>query len=231
MEVTRIMLAIAGKFPFEGAYVDGRFQAPPTEGLTANLGRMPVLELDGRSIGQSSAIYHYIASENGLLGENTWEAAQIIAIKEHLKEMYDVYSKMIPWGSQPTQETIDMWHDGGSTDISGPADRSGYNARYLTWWMGRIEAALGDNGLAVGNKLSLADILLYDSFAEYLRPNEIGVGDDGKPLPPSLTEPFCDKARTDAKLAKHPKIKRCCEAVANHPNVQKWLANRGSQEF
>ena len=96
MEIPRLMLAIAGKFPvscmsidiydqmslllnfFQGDYVDGRFEGP-TGDLSANLGRMPLLTVGDQSVGQSAAINFYIASENGFLGNNNMEAAQIIA--------------------------------------------------------------------------------------------------------------------------------------------------------
>ena len=42
------------------------------------------------------------------------------------------------------------------------------STRYLTWWMGRIENSLGNNGFAVGNKLSLGDVYLYANFAEVI---------------------------------------------------------------
>ncbi len=41
--------------------------------------------------------------------------------------------------------------------------------RFGQWWIGRIEASLTGSGFAVGDKLSLADILLYNTFAEELK--------------------------------------------------------------
>ncbi|RYY86126.1 hypothetical protein EON63_06250 [archaeon] len=75
MEVPRLLLAIAGKFP--GDYVDGRYNES-TGTLTHNLGRMPVLEVGGESVGQSAAINFYLASELGLMGSSNLEAAHII---------------------------------------------------------------------------------------------------------------------------------------------------------
>eukprot|EP01032_Pedospumella_encystans_P029749 gene29749-33585_t len=78
MEVPRMLLAVAGKFP-PMDYVDGRFSAPTT-GLEVNLGRMPVATIGDHSIGQSSAINAYFASEFGLMGSNNIEAAHIVSI-------------------------------------------------------------------------------------------------------------------------------------------------------
>ncbi len=222
MEIPRTLLAIAGKFP--GDYTDGRYEAP-TGDLTANLGRMPILEQDGQCLGQSAAINYYVASENGLMGSNSWEAAQIISVQEHLKEMLTAYRTLVPWGVEPNAENVDKWFDQGSADVTGAADRSGYSTRYLTWWMGRIEAALGDKGFAVGDKLSLADVLLYNVFGDYLKPEEAGE------LAEYRRYPFTNKERTDAALARHPKIKASVDAVANNANMQKWLSIRGVQQF
>jgi glutathione S-transferase len=187
---------------------------------------MPVAEVEGTTIGQSAALNYYFAAENGLLGTNTLEAAQIMAISEHLKEMNASFDTLVEWGEEPTEEAANKWFDGGATDITGPSNSEGYHTRYLTWWLGRIENALGDKGYAVGDKLSLADVLLYYWFCDYLRDHECPPD-----FPKFRREPFCDKERTDAALAKHPKIKACCDAVAQLPNIQKWLSMRGVQGF
>jgi len=222
METARVLLAIAGKFP--GDYTDGRFSAPEGD-LTANLGRMPLLEEDGQSVGQSLAIFYYVASQNGLMGNNAWDAAQILSIHEHVKELNAAFRTVVPWGAEPTVEALDKWFDGGANDVTGVADRAGQSTRYLTWFMGRIEATLGNQGFAVGDKLSLADVLLFQLFGEFLKAEEAG------DLPAFRRFPFTDKERTDAKLAAHPKIKASVDAVANNANVQKWLAMRGVQGF
>jgi glutathione S-transferase len=222
MEVPRMLLAIGGKFP--GDYVDGRYEGP-TGNLVQNLGRMPVLEVGENSIGQSAAINYYLATELGLMGSNTLEAAQIISVAEHLKEMMTTWRGLCAYGVEPTTEVLDKWFTAGATDSTGPADRAGYSTRFATWWAGRIETALGGNGFAVGNKLSLADVLLYNVFAEFLVDEQAGE------MPQWKREAFGSKARTDALVAQHPKIQASINAVAANENVQKWLATRGVQGF
>ena len=88
-------------------YVDGRYSARP-EGLEANLGRMPAIQVGESSIGQSAAVNFYVASENGLLGSSNLEAAQIIAIAEHIKEM-----------NKPSQAATDsLWATNSSSPMS-----------------------------------------------------------------------------------------------------------------
>eukprot|EP01041_Mallomonas_annulata_P002784 gene2784-5481_t len=223
MEVPRMLLAIAGQFP--GDYEDGRFNAPQSN-LEANLGRMPVLQVGDDSIGQSTAINYYISSEYGLNGESNLEAAKILAISEHIREMMDSYKSLVPYGAAPTEEALNTWFEGGAKDISGPADYNDRN-RYFLWYMGRIEQSLDSSGYAVGGKISLADVLLYRTLCDYLKDEE---------APPTLDQwkrsPFGgNKAKIDSMLTNYPKIHASCNAVASHPNIQKWLAMRGVQQF
>ena len=187
---------------------------------------MPVVAVGESSVGQSFAINYFLAAENNLLGSNNLEAAQILAIGEHLRELLTAFRAIVPWGTEPSTEALEKWFEQGATDSTGTADRAGQSTRFLTWWLGRIEATLGDKGFAVGDKLSLADVQLFFILADYLRENEV-TGD----FPAWKREPFGSKARTDAILAKHPKLLASVDAVRNNANVQKWLATRGVQGF
>lgn len=110
--------------------------------------------------------------------------------------------------------------------MSGPADRAGAATRYLTWWAGRIEAVLGDSGFAVGDKLSLADVLIYYAFFETL-------GDEhcAADTPQWKRDPFASQSRMTAFLASHPRILASCRRVADNENIQKWRSERGVQGF
>lgn len=223
MEVPRMILAAAGKYP--GDYTDGRYENPSGD-LSQNLGRMPVIEYNGKTVGQSAAINFFLASELGLMGANTYDAAHIISLHEHLKEMHTAYRSIVPYGQEPTAEGSDKWFDTGATDSTGNAERAGYSTRFLTWFLGRIEESLDNNGFAVGNQLSLADILLYNSLAEHLEDEQAA-----PEVPQFKREAFGSKARTDAAIAKHPRIQASIRAVAENANIQRWLSTRGVQTF
>lgn len=186
---------------------------------------MPVLQVDSDSIGQSAAINYYIAAEHGLLGSSNLEAAKIIALSEHVKEMLASYKTVVPYGVEPTDEMLDKWFTGGSVDVTGTAARDGQSTRYATWWMSRIETILDSNGFAIGSKISYADVLMYFVFAEELKESE------ANNVPPFRRVPFGSKERTIEALAKYPKIANSCKVVAENANMQKWLSIRGVQAF
>jgi glutathione S-transferase len=206
---------------------DIRRSSPAEDDLTANLGRLPVLvTAEGQVIGQSVAMWFYAASVAGLLGDNAADAARVLSVVEHTKEAGAAFRALVPYGQTPTEEALNKWFDEGATDATGPADGAARGSRFLKWWMGRIEASLDSNGFAVGNKLSFADLILYYTFAEYLREEEAAPD-----TPAWRREAFGSKARTDALVNAHPRIKASIEAVAANAGLQKWLANRGVQGF
>jgi len=220
MEVPRFCYAIAGK-EVEDVMVSGTSDMGST--LDCNLGRVPLLECAEGGIGQSAAINFYAASECDLLGSSTFETAQVIAFTEHIKELKTAYGSLVPFGKEPTAESIATFFDTDvATDFSGPADSSKRSSRYLKWFMGRMEGLVGDDGFAVGGKLTLADVMLYNTFADTL--------DDGalanKALPSYRREPFGSAEKTTAELEKHPKLKACVASVAEHANVAKYVEAR-----
>ena len=212
---------------FQSGYTDSRFSAPPGGSeLNANLGRLPILECAEGSIGQSAAINYYVAQKTGLLGSNPFEASQIISFSEHMKELSTAFRALVPYGVEPTAEALNTFFDDSTaTDYTGPADGSKRSSRQLLWFLGRMENIVGD-GFAVGGKLSLADVLLFNAFADSLTEEQTL-----SELPAHRREPFCSLARTQAALAKHPKLAKIVAGVAAHPNIQKWLSIRGKQGF
>jgi glutathione S-transferase len=216
-------MAVAGKYPGDG-YTDARYTAPPAN-LSANLGRMPTVDGSEGSIGQSTSIYYYVGAQCNLLGDSVYETAKILELNEHLKEMKDTYFKGSPYGTSCTPEFANNWFDGGGDDIDGAAQNRGN--RYLTWFLGRINASLeGKNGFAVGARLSLGDILIYNYLEEHLSGDQIS----GEPNKPQYL-PFESLDRTRAAVAKFPKIAASIELVKAHPGIKKWLAMRGPQLF
>ena len=72
-ETTRLILAQAGV-----AYEDNRVEKEDWPALKASLplGQLPILEVDGKTIGQSMAIARFCARRFGLAGKDEFEGAQ-----------------------------------------------------------------------------------------------------------------------------------------------------------
>ena len=132
MEVPRFCLAIAGKEYEDWRCTEGT--AGMGNALDANLGRLPTFDCAEGTIGQSAAINYYVASECGLMGSTTFEAAKIIEFSEHVKELNSAFRALVPWGSEPKEEAMTTFFDSDeATDYEGPADGSKREARRQRW--------------------------------------------------------------------------------------------------
>jgi glutathione S-transferase len=187
---------------------------------------MPCLKIGEETIGQTAAINFYLASEMGLMGTSLLETAKIISIEESLKDMLNAWQSIVPYGTFPTESDWDKWFTGGATDFDGPASRVGATERYGLWYAHRLEKLLSNTGYAVGNQLSLADVLIYNLLAEELKSSEASETTAGWRF-----GPFGNKERTDIFLQSFPKLRASIAAVASNENIQKWLAIRGVQNF
>ena len=133
------------------------------------------------------------------MGDNLFESAKILELQEHITELRAVWYKAVPYGTTPTDEQLDEFFLGGGDDTEGVAGSRGN--RFAKWFTGRINASLtGTNGFAVGNRLSLADVLLYNVFAEVLTQDE-NSGDIIQ------REPFFSLKRCTDLVDANPKIK------------------------
>merc|ERR1712023_270292 len=148
---------------------------------------MPVVSSKDGFIGQSVAINYYIASSLGLMGKNNFEAAQILAIQEHIKELKTSFYGILPYGQPIDEEKLKMFFTEGSKNVTGatnPMDQKDRSSRYMTWYLSRIETVVGANGYAVGSATSLADVLIYNAFAETLSANETQLSEGSSKMEP-----------------------------------------------
>jgi glutathione S-transferase len=211
MELSRIVLAVAGRFPDQtGGYTDKRlvwggkemtdFQASGK--FKFNMGRIPMAEEDGVMFGQSNAIHRYNARSNGLFGKTELEGAVIDSIHEGVNEMVNAWRKLVPYGNKMSEDerkaADDTWFN---TDPTPKPDRSN---RQLDWFLSQLEAMVGEGEWAVGDAVSLADCALHQKLGDYT--------------------PFEDAAATQKALEKCPKLNKVLANVAALENVKKWQA-------
>lgn len=168
MEVPRFCMAIAGRFPDAG-YTDERTEGSTKDAgstLDANLGRLPVADCEAGTVGQSAAINFLVASECGLMGGSTFEAAKIIEVgaralpwsllpsaffvawphaffsaacsqvAEHLKEVSTEFRKHVPYGAEPTEEALNKFFDSEEVCAASPFFSFFSAARHLLFRSG-----------------------------------------------------------------------------------------------
>lgn len=224
-EVARQMLNVAGAEFTDKRYkivvadgegpVYGRLSKPEMDAdqaagkFDSNLGRLPVLAVDGVSFGGSKAIYRYIAKTYGLNGSSDLEAAQIDCICELVNDISTDFNK---------QEDKAKWFNTTSAEGFKQGERQ------LQWYLEKLDQIVGSDGFAVGGKSSMADAILYAKFGEAC----ITKGLLGNPD----SQPMGDGAKVKELLAKcSPKVAKVVATWAALPAMQTYLANRGDQLF
>jgi glutathione S-transferase len=163
-----------------------------------NLDRLPILEHSGMSVGQSKTIERYVARDLGLYGKNMAESWRIDAFGEHVRDVKDAWAKVRgnPF-APPDDEQIakkEKWYD-----------------EDMIKWCERLEKVIenGEEGFVVGDKTSLADVVLYVT----------------------MTQTFDDAARAEKARENCPKMTKVIENVGNLPGVKTWLASRPENRF
>ncbi|XP_052680772.1 S-crystallin SL11-like isoform X1 [Crassostrea angulata] len=187
-EVIRLAFAAAGQ-----SFEDKRFPLSMEEWQavkpTIPQKQLPCLQVDGRLIPQSGAIMRYVAREFGLYGDNNDDNTRVDVIigtaEDFLKNAFALrYEK----------------------DETKRAElKKDLEENKLPQFFSLLEDILKENnggdGFFVGEKISLADIMIYD---------------------------ITDQVGAAAKLpAFPPKLGGLIERVKNHPKIKEYLAKRG----
>jgi len=197
-ENTRILFAIA-KADFEDFRYPIDFStSPPTRDefnadsksgvLTINMERVPVLTYNGTvQIGQSKTIERFVAKKFGLMGSNDVEEALIDMISEHVRDIKQKYYDA----------------RAGKKDAELAAAKEAFVNTEYPQWTAKLEKTLsGTNGFAVGGKVSLADVVIYNL----------------------VTDTFEDKAAAARAVDKCPRLQASSDKVAEA--AKDWIANR-----
>jgi glutathione S-transferase len=112
--------------------------------LDANLGRLPLLEIDGQVFGQSKTIERFVAKRVGMMGSTPLEEAQIDCICEHLRDCKDKYMKA----------------------KGNPETKAAYFATEMPEFMAKVEKTCVGPWLC-GSKCTLADAAAFVFVKEF----------------------------------------------------------------
>jgi len=123
----------------------------PTVKEKMPMGQLPVLEVDGKQICQSTAIARYIAREGGLLGKGSWEMARADMLVEGVFEMWGHLNKVYMPKLQGDMKTSE---ENWKTFVT----------EHLTPLLNRYQKFFDENGTGwfVGSALTWADIAVAE---------------------------------------------------------------------
>lgn len=149
-ELARLVFAAAGK-----EYEDMRIPREewPNKKADQPLKALPVLEVDGKKFCQGMAIARYLAREFGLMGKTNLDAFRIDELCEAISELFQSFIKVFHEQDEKRKEDLKKTLN----DETLP--------KFSAFLEMRLKENDGGKGFVVGNELSLADLLVYNSMS------------------------------------------------------------------
>jgi len=115
------------------------------------MGQMPVLDIDGKQLCQSTAIARYIAREHGLAGKNNWDMARADMLVDGI---FDMWGHLVPVYMPKLQGDKKLYEENWSKFVDNN----------LKSFLNRYTQFLNENhnGYFVGDALTWADIAIAE---------------------------------------------------------------------
>lgn len=158
--MVRVLFHYTGT-PFEDVQLKREAWMEFKESGKTPFGLLPILEVDGTVLSSSEAIVCYIAEVFGLDGDTPLERARCRMVLDSLNDILNTFIR------QYLEEKGDSRKAQMTTEF---VDET------LPYWVDKFEALLkqndGGDGWFVGNKLTYADIAVFDffdNFSDYIQ--------------------------------------------------------------
>jgi glutathione S-transferase len=177
-ETVRLAFAYAGI-----KYEDKRIAKEEWPALKATTpwGSLPILEVDGKRIGQSITIARFVAREADLVGKNSFEQAQVDSVVDAVT---DLREKMVGMNFKPDAEKAAAVKEFAEVTVPSILPN-----------LEKFAAANKEKpGLFVGSKMTLADIHFY-AIIELVYTKIL-----------NLLKPYPTLEKIYGNVAAHPKI-------------------------
>ncbi|XP_011702075.1 PREDICTED: glutathione S-transferase-like [Wasmannia auropunctata] len=194
--VTALAEPIRFLFSYAGIeFVDERFDRNdwPNIKPTMPFGKVPVLEVDGKKIGQSVAICRYLAKQCDLAGKNDWEALEIDSTVDTI---HDLRASMASYFYESNEQA--------------KQEKQLKAKEIVPYYLERLDAQVKKNGgYFVGGALTWAD-LTFVGLLDYLN---LMMKED-------IVEKYENLKQLQKKVEEVPAIKKWIQKrpASNYPN-------------
>ena len=190
-EVMRVSLFM-GNIPFEDVRISREefreviLSGKLRNGMTVPFHQLPVLEIDGKIIGQTAGIARFCGKLSDLYPEDNILAAQVDQIMDTATDITNLISPTVGEKDEKIKKNM----------------REKLTHKLLPRWLNYLEQILNENKDAiwfVGNKLSIADIAIWRLLG-WMKSGML----DG--IPSNICEPYTKLDNVYSAVHKHPKV-------------------------
>lgn len=206
-ETSRLIFKISGvefedfRYPFEVldwktfSFIKDEFDNDKANGdLQLSMNKLPALHIDGKIMFQSKSIEKYLAREFGLMGNTPEEALMIDSLCETIRDLKSDYQPVRK--AENKEEAMLKWFE----------DTLPEKLLMLETILQNYET---NELYSVGDKLSLADIVLYQFIYEF----------------------FDDKVSILKACKNCTKLLTVARELKGNENLANWIENRPSTSF
>jgi glutathione S-transferase len=159
--------------------------------LNKSMNKLPYLQVNDQIIPQSKSIERFLAKKFNLYGDNDIHEAQIDSLCEYIRDFKTEYQNYRKYDDNEREAQMNKWFQ-----------------QVLPSKLIMFEELINLN-YAIGNKLSLADIVIY-SF---------------------ITQFFDNQEAAYKSIEDCPKIKSIVQTVQELESIKNWIKNRPATSF
>jgi glutathione S-transferase len=131
---------------------------------TYHFGQVPVFEDNGYVQSQSNAIMRHLGRKYDMYGSNEREMQQVDELVDGIEAIKQKYLGLI-YGDNMKGDSVEKYY----SSYIDPDTKSERNGGAHFFYIDRLVKKTGKDGFAVGNKLTIADILLFDLVDFHVR--------------------------------------------------------------
>ena len=219
-ETSRLILAVVDKkykdfrYPLEVIdwktynMVRKEFDEDKASGkLWKSMGKLPFLEVGGQVISQSKSIERYLARRFKLMGDTNEEGALIDSYCEYIRDFKTAYQTVRKAANK--EEAMEKWFGETLPEKLSSFEKILYENTDFQNTSSEIKSVLGETRFSVGNKLSLADIVIYSFLVDF----------------------FDNKEGVNKSFEQCKTLRNIVNTVSNNPNIKNWVENRAETAF